>query len=579
MYKKRFKAWAVRKYKTDATAAALANSVQMSNHGCDHLVGAQFHRASNGGDITRQSKAARGKRKAGLSKKERPDAESSFGQYEGTNPSTTDRQAVSSSRYQSIAPLRVQPETPQSSRDESPFSSSDSPTIFTPSSSDGTMKTSPQVTASDNTQADLIVGDMQKTPVVASKGDSTSNLADPALPSFSNEISYQVDQLHALDIGSEVARLSDSVAASPDTEFNTDFHRLLATSSPKAGCYRFARNTRSSRCSAESLSTLEDVPEPWAYVSRCFLSCIHQGQGRIREAKFVAADAAQMYGILVKHQHEQALACLDIVLRVLFYHGQIAFVAWLLEDALTAAMSYLEENDNFVLIIKFLIAQANSKAKDCDVTLSRLETIYADFKEHRGSEHPYTLIAGYHVAWRLSLEDEKGQVAALRLLQTLQGSFDHVFGVTHMEAIGNLTTTSRVLQSLERDDEAEEVMKEAMRRIDEVFPPCHPYSLETKTRYAQLLRGIDEYELAERMLIEVAVGRVEVLGPDNELSRRSIVDVEQTLCVAGREQDHAKFQDALTLALRRRSMRSPEIDYCVASIKCDSLSTVVFRLR
>lgn len=560
MYKKRFKAWDIHKYRTDVTIANLSRAPDTSSDEGNPSTGLDVRRplkreisgVSNDGDSKEELR-----QENGMVKRPRANARLSI-DCDLVAPPKPVRSYTKqvSPRKSSVTSMNK-----RSSSTDSDLSNSGVTTIFTPSSSEGTIRSQPPMPSSDHGQ-DRFPDNMSVPAITTDRHAGFGpNAWDWTGQTSSDGGSGNTDKLRTLGIRSEAARNSNPGSFSPDAAFNGQFHMLMGAPSVQPEISRSAVYSRLIRDPLEPSSALGTAPEPLTYVSLCYLSCIHQGQGRTEEAMLVASHAAQIYGTLARQQHEQALVCLNLVLAVLFYHGQAEFAAWLLQDALVASLRYLDESDNFIVIVRFLISQASSTTKKCGVSLEDLERIQKEYKHRRGPKDPYTLIAGYHLAWRLSLEDKSANLVAYRMLSSSQPSVDGVFRRTHMQAIMNLTTTARVLQTLERHGEAERVMQEALTRIDQVYPPFHPYSLENKRRHAELLQGVNQHALAERKLIEVAVSRVEVLGANNRLSRRSVTLVEETLGVSGRETELAKFRVSVSLALRNASTRTPEFDF------------------
>jgi hypothetical protein len=62
-------------------------------------------------------------------------------------------------------------------------------------------------------------------------------------------------------------------------------------------------------------------------------------------------------------------------------------------------------------------------------------------------------------------------------------------------------------------------------------------------------------------LKEVAIGRVEVLGPEHPFSRASVIEVRAFLSDDAREQELRNFDADLTRATKKFSMRTPIFDF------------------
>jgi hypothetical protein len=184
----------------------------------------------------------------------------------------------------------------------------------------------------------------------------------------------------------------------------------------------------------------------------------------------------------------------------------------------------------------------------CGISPARLQVVYDDFRKSRTLKHPYTLLAGYHLAWRLAMDGADGFERAQHLLSELQGPAEETFGTAHMQTIAILTTRARILHDLKHCDEAEKFMSEAIKRIENIYPPEHPYALEAKRRHSILLYSVNRIPMAEGRLMEVALGRVQVLGLEHTFSQESVKDVEGFLCAPGREAELDLFREQLAKA-------------------------------
>ena len=104
-------------------------------------------------------------------------------------------------------------------------------------------------------------------------------------------------------------------------------------------------------------------------------------------------------------------------------------------------------------------------------------------------------------------------------------------------------------------------MSDAVRLVKRAYPSKHPYLLEIKRRHAILLWDIGEIEAAEENYIEVALGRVEVLGPDHSFSQESVLDVESFLYGEERKSELQLFRTKLAQARKQSATRDPVLDF------------------
>jgi hypothetical protein len=372
---------------------------------------------------------------------------------------------------------------------------------------------------------------------------------------FQNPTPDYFPQSAAVDISGEALFLSSPTAFPPSNVLDVNFHMSMSTYMQSSDSYSPLRCHQAGE-SQRYLPGPSD-PQPEVFVSFCCLACILHGQGQEQGASTVSSEAFKIYRSLIKQKHEQALACLNLVLAVLFMHGQSLFAVDLLKNAHQTALCELPEESPIIVTISFMVQQASRTVKQCGITPARLRVVFDDFKESQTLKHPYTILAGYHLAWRLAMDGGDGLKQARQLLSELQGAAECTFGKTHMQTIAILTTKARVLHDLKYREEAEELMSKAITRIEMGgYLAKHPYALEAKRRHSIFLYAVNKIPAAEKRLIEVVMGRVEVLGLDHAFSKESVKDVESFLCTPGRETELSEFAANLTEATVKSALRN-----------------------
>jgi hypothetical protein len=233
------------------------------------------------------------------------------------------------------------------------------------------------------------------------------------------------------------------------------------------------------------------------------------------------------------------------------------FAVDILKNAQQAALCHLHPEDPVIVTINFMVQQASSTVKQCGITPARLREVYDDFRNNRALNHPYTVLAGYHLAWRLAIDGhDDGLDQAHHLLSELQCLAEDTFGTAHMQTIAILTTQARVLHDLKHRKAAEKLMSEAILRIESRYHGKHPYALEAKRRHSILLDAVNQTSAAEKVLVEIALGRMEVLGRDHKFSKESVEDVKRFLCTPGRDTELEAFIADLDEANARSSSRN-----------------------
>jgi hypothetical protein len=300
---------------------------------------------------------------------------------------------------------------------------------------------------------------------------------------------------------------------------------------------------------------------PERFIALCFLYCILLGRNCRDSAKAALAQAFEIFQALIVEEHREVLACLNLVLTVLFVHGQNDLAVMLLDQGRTVALWHLDENSPVVISISFMISQASSTAKNWSNNITMLRSVYLDSKDHRGPSDPISVTTGYHVAWCLAM-DPSTRMEALELLTTLRPVSEKALGERHMQTIAIMNTQARVLFHLCRFLEAEELMAQAMARIQlSGFHDCHPFHLEAKRRHAIFLEAAGKIDSAISNRIQVALGRVRVLGPKHQFSRSSIYDAEKALFEGNQNEQLKTFRSQVKKYLWERTIDDQCCDY------------------
>src|SRR5271170_6737484 len=373
--------------------------------------------------------------------------------------------------------------------------------------------------------------------------------------SFENPTADQSTHSSIVDISGQALSFSSPNSYQSSNELDVNFHMSMSTCPQDIDCYQFLRCRQGGESQRSSRAPSD--PQPETFVSFCSLACILYSQGQEQSANSVASEAFEIYQMLIKQEHKHALACLNLVLAVLIMHGQSLFAVDILKNAQQAALFHLHPEDPVIVTINFMVQQASSTVKQCGITPARLREVHDDFRNNRTLNHPYTLLAGYNLAWRLAIDGhDDGLEHAHHLLSELQRPAEDTFGTVHMQTIAILTTKARVLHDLKHRKAAEKLMSEAILRIESVYHGKHPYALEAKRRHSILLDAVNQTSAAEKRLVDVALGRVEVLGREHKFSKESVEDVERFLCTPGRDAERKAFIADLNEATVRSSSQN-----------------------
>jgi hypothetical protein len=553
MYKTRLKTWNISKYNLEAIMAALVRNIENRKRGGKRSLiyknRVPFSRAKIDSHLKKKGMTA-----AQLLRKVPSDASVPAGFTFVTPPPEQAGDTPSSNSNPFTPPGQF------STTDTPPTSGGDSG-----SSSSGSFPT-PQLTpnqSQEDSQAPALFPSSEVAPLPDAYpwtmadflNDFGPDLMQSTGQGFDNPPADQFTHSSIVDISGQVLSFSSPNSCQSSNELDVNFHMSMSTCTQDMDCYQFLRCHQGGESQRSSRAPSDLQPE--IFTSFCFLVCILHGQGQEQSANSVASEAFEIYQNLIKQEHKHALACLNLVLAVLIMHGQSLFAVDILKNAQQAALCHLHPEDPVIVTINFMVQQASSTVKQCGITPARLREVYDDFRNNRTLNHPYTLLAGYNLAWRLAIDGlDDGLEHAHHLLSELQRPAEETFGTAHMQTIAILTTQARVLHDLKHRKAAEKLMSEAILRIESVFHGKHPYTLEAKRRHSILLDAVNRTSAAEKILVEVALGRVEVLGREHKFSKESVEDVQKFLCAPGRDAELEAFIADLNEAAVRSGSRN-----------------------
>lgn len=389
--------------------------------------------------------------------------------------------------------------------------------------------------------------------IVASDGTSTEGSRDIQLANFASDSSVE----------------SGSAEDGPRTSgAQTGAHRISATgplipTTSNNGNYRpqhvdlwlaDAVNTTKSDpwiviSSQPSVPRMPDVPpDPEDFVDSCVMFC-KLGDLKKYDAADASADwAFRIYGQLLKQQHKHALTSLNTVLCMFLMYDRSSEAIELMGRAKGTAQSVLLiPTHPIVQTIDFLMFQAAGDY--VTMQASQLRQGYAQLCATFGFRHPYSLLTGYLLAWRLATndQDDMSQLQSLQLLCRIQLTSDRDLGTDHLLSIAILLTKARVQHSLQMLPDAASNLSEAIGRMDRKYSSRHPYVFEAKSRYADILYAAYRDDDAEIEYLESALGRVELFGKEHPIAEDAVNELRSFYATTRRHAQSSVFEEQVML--------------------------------
>ncbi|ERF76733.1 hypothetical protein EPUS_02272 [Endocarpon pusillum Z07020] len=230
-------------------------------------------------------------------------------------------------------------------------------------------------------------------------------------------------------------------------------------------------------------------PETWTTLSlQINVLC---GQEKTAEAKYYMLWAGMIFERLVQEKNDQILSILNTALANLFLHKNATLAVELLSQAQVAASFHLEPEDPLIVSMAFMISMAMRKVKTCGINICKLRQVAKQMKTIWGANHRYCIIADYHLAWRLAMEPNL-RAEALKILHETQIRSEKVFDPLHMQTVALVSSKARVLCHLGHYLEAQKTSFEALQRVQRWdIMSDHPYYLEAIRRHEIFLKELN----------------------------------------------------------------------------------------
>lgn len=288
--------------------------------------------------------------------------------------------------------------------------------------------------------------------------------------------------------------------------------------------------------------------EPKTFVKLSIWYCSLRNEGMYDQADAIASEAGQTYAYILFQQHTHALTSLNTVLIMLLLYGRSSEAIELMRRAREAAKTLFPEMHPIILIMEYFMFQAAGKFETMPV--SQLAQAYNFFCNGLGQDHPYTLVAGYLLAWRNAADntDVIGMLHAVQLLCKLQLAADVRLGRYHLLSIAILNTKARVQHALKMLPDAITNMETVLSRMQATHDGNHPYLLDARSRYAAVLFAAYRDDEAESEYVASVLGQAELFGVEAQATQRSLREIGTFFVTTERTESASDFYIKLAAA-------------------------------
>jgi len=242
---------------------------------------------------------------------------------------------------------------------------------------------------------------------------------------------------------------------------------------------------------------------------------------------------------------------LHLMVTILHMHDQSEIAESVVGSAAAVAQRLLKPDDPIRLTLEWEEAAAGLGLSESGLGSQTLRQIYSDFEMQLTLSHPWTIAALYNLSWMLlyegsyACEGEDPQplyAEAADLLQKLYAASCASLGSLHMQSITALTTLARAQSNLDKNDEAIESYKKAIRDCKYTLGRSHPFRLEAKRRLALMYEKTGQKEEMEHLYWEVLRGRVMMLGRHHPYTEGMKVDLINLLKDLEKWEDNGPWQ-------------------------------------
>lgn len=230
------------------------------------------------------------------------------------------------------------------------------------------------------------------------------------------------------------------------------------------------------------------------------------------------SDADELFERLVEHPDvlfesnaPHALATLRRFAMLRFGQGQHEVALELIEGVLAKAEGNFGKESNEYLTAATSAAIVRDRIGNSAGAGALFEEIYELRAKIEGRESPAVMIDGVNLAG--FLVTRKRYLEASELLEDLMVEVREVYGV-HETTVAALSNLGIALSELDRHEEAEVALIEAIEMNAELLGPDHAETLRCETRYADLLVAMGETADAVEWLTSILDRAGERFGPD-----------------------------------------------------------------
>jgi hypothetical protein len=285
-------------------------------------------------------------------------------------------------------------------------------------------------------------------------------------------------------------------------------------------------------------SSTRDRGGVWRWVHLCFMACICKFRDDHEFWSKSLADAASEFEKVLLRRDPLILVALNLTVAILHMHDQGDIAGAILQSSLNVAERVLDSRNPIRTCVRWATAASTLGLKKSDLTSEVMRGVFKTFNDQLGATHQYTIAALYILAWMLLFEgsysDDKGRANGLykeaeEKMERLYEVSSSVLGSKHMQSLMALTSLSRAQLNQGKRNAAIKTMQTAITDSEDVLGRCHPFTLESKRRLANMLGDNGRKDLMVHLYWEVLRGRIKMLGPLHTFTKGARNDLEALL--------------------------------------------------
>ena len=261
------------------------------------------------------------------------------------------------------------------------------------------------------------------------------------------------------------------------------------------------------------------------FVACCYACCIYSGQARNDLLTKCLQRANLIFEAMLLEGNSMTLLSMLFICSILNAHDQTAMAELIVRSAYLVSCHTIGKEHSISLVLDWMTAVAGMKYAQSGVKTVHLRAINTDYQMHFGYTHQHTIASLYFLAFSLALDAEFAE-AETKFTQLFEVC-NRKLGENHLQTVSTLNGLSRAQYHQGKHESAASTLRLSVNR--------HPLGLfdytrlKSMERLAKIYEQNDQFELAERMHLDLLKGRLRTLGRKHRETQNAGAQLERFL--------------------------------------------------